>query len=634
MRRITLQDRLRYEFDNTMSRGPVALIGWLAVVAFLLIALISLIVQITGIDPEGRGFLGLMWAGLMRTLDAGTMGGDTGNWPFLFAMLLVTLGGIFVVSTLIGVLTTGIEEQLDELRKGRSFVAEENHTVILGWSPQVFTVISELVIANENQPRAVIAVLAEHDKVDMEDEIRTHIADTKTTRIVCRTGSPIDLADLEVVNPHAARSIIILAPETDDPDPEVIKTILAITNNPHRHPEPYHIVAVIREAKNLEVARMVAQGEAQLVLANEVIARVAAQTCRQSGLSVAYTELLDFGGDEIYFKEEPSLVGLTFGESLFAYDDSTVIGLAFANGAVALKPPMDTVLQEGDQVIAISEDDDTIRLSGYTEFGIDPTAISDRIPQPAASERTLILGWNDRAMMIIRELDAYVSKGSEVVVMAQDFDNVNTDEAALALIDYRFTNTKAEFVPGDTTDRATLDDLNPASFDHIIVLSYEGALDPQQADARTLITLLHLRDISEKTGQDMSIVSEMLDVRNRELAEVTHADDYIISNKLLSLMLSQISENKQLTAIFQDFFDPEGAEMYLKPAQDYVQLGIPINFYTVLEAARQKDAVAVGYRLAAQAYDAGAAYGVKVNPRKSEQVTFGSGDKIIVIADE
>ena len=54
--------------------------------------------------------------GLMRTLDAGTMGGDSGSWPFLFSMFAVTIGGVFIVSTLIGVLTTGVEGKLEELR--------------------------------------------------------------------------------------------------------------------------------------------------------------------------------------------------------------------------------------------------------------------------------------------------------------------------------------------------------------------------------------------------------------------------------------------------------------------------------------------------------------------------------------
>ncbi len=69
------------------------------------------------------------------------------------------------------------------------------------------------------------------------------------------------------------------------------------------------------------------------------------------------------------------------------------------------------------------------------------------------------------------------------------------------------------------------------------------------------------------------MVSEMIDIRNRNLADVTRADDFIVSDKLISLMLAQISENKQLNAVFTDIFDPEGSEIYLKPANAYIETG-------------------------------------------------------------
>jgi len=633
MRPITFRDRLRYRFDNTMARGPVALIAWLGVLSVLLIAFISGIVVATGMDPDNRGFLDVAWGGLMRTLDAGTMGGDQGSWPYLFAMLAVTLGGIFVVSTLIGLLTAGIEAKLDELRKGRSFVAETGHTVILGWSPQIFTVIGELVLANANQKSSCIAVLAEHDAVEMMDEIRTRVPDTGRTRIVCRTGSPVDPADLDMANPQAARSIVVLPPEHGDPDAYVIKAILALTNSPGRRPDPYHIVGVIRDRRNYEVAKMIGRDEVELVLAGELIARVTAQTCRQSGLSVAYTELMDYGGDEIYFTSEPSLAGKTFGETLSAYEDSAVMGLRFADGHIQLNPPMDTVVQEGDQLIVVAEDDDTIKLSGRTPPAPDEEAIRTAVPREAAPERTLILGWNDRGAAIVRELDAYVGPGSTLLVV----DDQESTAAAMAnpqqLADSTLSNLKVFFRKGDTTDRRILDALTVDRFQHIIVLSSPEGADPQEADARTLITLLHLRDIGDRMEKHLSIVSEMLDVRNRELAQATKADDFIVSDRLVSLLLSQISENKQLAAVFEDLFDPEGAEVYLKPAEDYVVPGKPVDFYTVLESARRRGEVAIGYRLQKHAHDSDRSFGVELNPPKSNRLSFAAEDRVIVLAD-
>ncbi len=563
----------------------------------------------------------------MRTLDAGTMGGDTG-WGFRIIMFGVTIGGIFVISTLIGVLTAGVEGKLEELRKGRSYVIESGHTVILGWSSQVFSIIPELVIANQNQKKGCIVVMAEKDKVEMEDQIRNTVGDTHNTRVVCRTGSPININDLELVSLASAKSIIILSEECENPDAEAVKTMLAITNNPHRRSEPYHIVAEIRDPKNMEVSRMVGKDEVEIVLVGNLISRIIAQTCRQSGLSVIYTELLDFGGDEIYFKEEPTLVGKTFGDCLLAYEDSAVIGLHHPGSLPQLNPPMDTILQTGDRLIAISEDDDTIRLSGLKDLGIEQNAIHLEPAHQSAPERSLILGWNWKVPSIINELDNYVANGSSLLVVS----NIEEGESEIDRL-CQPKNQVVTYQLGDTTDRRTLDSLHIEEYSHVIILCYDN-LAPQAADAHTLITLLHLREIADQCGHPFSIVSEMLDNRNRDLAEITRADDFIVSDKIISLLLSQVSENKYLNAVFTDIFDPEGSEIYLKPASDYVTLNTPINFYTVVEAARRRNAIAIGYRIKAQASDAEKAYGIVVNPDKSQKVAFSKGDKIVVIAED
>jgi uridine kinase len=54
-----------------------------------------------------------------------------------------------------------------------------------------------------------------------------------------------------------------------------------------------------------------------------------------------------------------------------------------------------------------------------------------------------------------------------------------------------------------------------------------------------------------------------------------------------------------------------------------------VNFYTVLESARRRNEIALGYRIIAHATDAGKAYGVVTNPEKSPLVTFSPGDKSV-----
>jgi voltage-gated potassium channel Kch len=629
MRKVTLADRLRYRFDNTISKGTVALIGWLFLVLLALVVTSTLFVYLTGLAPASGGhrpgFFETLWLDLMRTIDPGNVGGDRGSWPYLLSMLAVTTGGILVFSTLIGVIFAGIDEKLADLRKGRSFVVERGHTVIYGFSPEVFPVVAELVKANESRRSACIAILAEHDKVEMEDEIRARVGKTGRTRVVCRTGDPINIDDVELVNPGGARSIIVLPPEGPEADSKTIKTVLAITNNPNRREEPYHIVSRINDPENLGVARMVGRDELRLVAVDDLIARITAQTCRQSGLSVVYTDLLDFGRDEIYFTHEPRLVGSTFGEALTAYEGCSVIGLRKEDDRIALNPEADAQISAADEIVLIAEDDSAIHLSEHQSPEIDARALRKPPSREPGPERTLILGWNDRAPTIVAELDHYVHPGSEVTVVTRDgaVPSSRFDE---------LRNQKVTSSVGDTTDRRTLDRLEVSSYDHVIVLGHPDEPDPNAADSKTLVTLLHLREIAESSGHGFSIVSEMLDVRNRELAEVTGADDFIVSDHLASLMMCQVSENRELSTVFEDLISPIGSELYLKPVIEYVEPGVPLNFYTVLEAARRRGEVAVGYRLGAETADPGTSYGVHLNPEKSHRITFAEDDSLIVLA--
>lgn len=630
MRKVTLADRLRYRFDNTIARGTIALIGWLFLVLLALVLASTLFVYLTGIAPGSGGhrpgFFQTLWLDLMRTIDPGNVGGDEGSWVYLLSMLAVTAGGILVFSTLIGIIFAGIDEKLADLRKGRSFVVERGHTVIYGWSAEVFPIVEELVKANESRGSACIAILAEEDKVEMEDEIRSRVGKTGNTRVVCRSGDPINIDDVEIVNPGGARSIIVLPPEEDGADSRVIKTVLALTNNPNRREEPYHIVSRIKKPDNLGVAQMVGREELRLVAVDDLIARITAQTCRQSGLSVVYTNLLDFGGDEIYFIREPRLAGMAFGEALITYETCSVIGLHKEDGMILLNPDADTEITAEDEIILIAEDDSTISLSDGPAPQADEGAIRKSVPREPRPERTLILGWNDRAPRIVAELDHYVHPGSEVTVVTPDGSLSTSPFEELE------NQTVATHV-GDATDRHVLDELGVASYDHVIVLGNPGGPDPNATDSKTLVTLLHLREIAEQSEHRFSIVSEMLDVRNRALAEVTGADDFIVSDHLASLMMCQVSENRELSTVFEDLISPEGSELYLKPATDYVEPGVPLNFYTVVEAARRRGEVAVGYHLEAETGDPGASYGVHLNPEKSQPITFDEHDRLIVLAE-
>ncbi|MCY0993348.1 potassium transporter TrkA [Nannocystis sp. ILAH1] len=626
-----MKQRLRYRFDNAMARGVGSQIAMLAIVTLVLILVTSTLLTLTGLSPQGGdgepvSFGRLVWLGLMHAIDPGAVGSDAGSWTFLFIMLAVSFGGIFVFSALIGVLTGGFGEILERLRKGRSVVIERDHTVILGWTGKIHALLAELAEANANRPGASVVILAEHDKVAMDDELRSVLGDVPM-RVVTRTGSPLVRRDLDLVNLGEARSVIVMSPDGPEADTVVLKTLLAVAKAGDKAGKQPHVVAEIKSDKTLSVARMVVGDAAGLILTPPLISRVLVQTGRQSGLSVVYTELLSFSGAELYIQAQPQLAGKTFREALFAYEDSALVGIYTAAGERLMPPPFDRRFESGDQVIAISRDDDTVIANGR------PTAVADAALAPLhphaapKPERTLVLGESQLLPLVLRELDAYVAPGSTILVVGE------ARHLAARLGGDELKHTAVQVRVGDVTDRAVLDGLDVAAFDNILVLAETEGRTQEMTDSRTMITLLHLRDILRRQGKSVPITSEMLDGQNRDLAAVTEADDFIISNTLVSLVVSQVSENRRIAAVLDDLLSPEGHEIYLKPARDYVQPGSDIDFYTVVEAAARRGEIALGYRLAARAHDSEKAYGVVLNPRKSERIRLAAGDRVIVLAE-
>ena len=110
-----------------------------------------------------------------------------------------------------------------------------------------------------------------------------------------------------------------------------------------------------------------------------------------------------------------------------------------------------------------------------------------------------------------------------------------------------------------------MESLNAGNYQHVIVRS-AGEPDAQEADARTLVTLLQLRDLEQRLGDPYSIVSEINDDANREIVQVTKADDLVVSEKLISLVLTQLTESRHLAAVSRELFSPKGVEIYAAPA--------------------------------------------------------------------
>ena len=90
MKKSPLLARLRYRFDNTLSRGPIALIGWLGLAAALLVlAATALVLLWPGATPDGLDAGKVFWDILSQALTPNPVA-DTFQWQFLLVMFFVS----------------------------------------------------------------------------------------------------------------------------------------------------------------------------------------------------------------------------------------------------------------------------------------------------------------------------------------------------------------------------------------------------------------------------------------------------------------------------------------------------------------------------------------------------------------
>jgi len=612
MKKRSLRERISYWFDCMMSKGAIAMTVLLFAITAAIVVVIGVIAAC--VSDEGN-VLYQIWESLMYTLDAGNLAGvETNDGVYLLLMFLATLCGLFLTSVLIGVIANGVEGKLKNLRKGASVVQEDGHTIIIGFNNNVYAILGELIEANLNKKDACIVVLGEQPKEEMEEAIASRVPNTATTRIICRSGNLHEAYALERCSPETCKSVIVNVYD----DAEAIKILLALAanvkNKKLRNPDLKFIVSM-QEIQHREAAQIAGEGRAAVVCANDAIARIIANTCRQHGLSQVLTELFNFSGNELYFERVPSIEGKSFKEAVMSFSNAVAVGLK-KGGEVKLNPSMETIIGKDDEIVLFELDDGAYKYCPAKT--VDESKICNGVSVSATTNNNLIiLGSNEKLPVILEEYDKYMKSGTRVVIVDDDMEKGR-------LGSYKNLEIK---VCTETVTRDLLCKLIREDVKNILLLN-DDSCESEVSDSHTLLRLILLRDIADKNNLTFSITTEMRSADNQRLASRARVDDFVIGSNFVSLIMTQISENPDIMPLIDDLLDESGSEMYMKPIANYVSIGVPVDLYTLTESAARKGEICLGYR-----QNDSAKRDVVVNPDKFGTVVFGENDQIVVIAE-
>jgi hypothetical protein len=645
--------RIRYRFDSFMTKGGGNIFKALTAVFFVTFLAIGLLRgMLLWLSPElaqqhDIGFLGNLYITFLEITDPGNMAQDiySGVGYKVFAVL-AGIAGIVMLSALIAFITTAMDQKIYELKRGRSKVIEDGHTLILGWNEQrISEILRELVLANESEKDACVVILADKDKEDMDDILRLRVKELATTRVVTRSGDVASITNLDMVSLEASKSVIILA-DCDDTDSakkkassdaKAIQTVLATMGNEIDN-EEFSVVVEIFNPTHREIVRSSFPGHVITVNTSDILAKLLVQTSRSVGLSTVYNEILSFDGCEMYFYDA-EWDGASFGEIGYRFPDGVPVGIRNSAGEITMNPDAGCRLLPTDEILILADDDSTIELQQQPIIAPVAHPLSGK-RQKQQLEKELMIGWSFKSSAIIREFADYIIDGSQIHVLLRQ--PTPEQVAEIDALNEELGPIDVALIQKDCLNIEDLMSVKPFNYDNIIILAGnttgEDHIDAARVDSENIVALLLLRRIFSqyaKESANTKLITEILDSQNDALVAKTGVQDIIISNRLVSMIMAQISESSDIERVYDDIFQEDGSEIYLKPADLYFEsFPVEVTFADMMAIAQQRGEVCLGVKTIEHENDKTRNNGITLIPAKTSHFELQANDSLVVLAED
>ncbi|XP_038877860.1 ion channel POLLUX isoform X3 [Benincasa hispida] len=567
---VPLNKRIAYVVDVCFSIYPYAKLLALLFATVFLIEFGGLALYAVS---DGN-FVEALWLSWTFVADSGNHADRVGIGPRIVSVS-ISAGGMLIFAMMLGLVSDAISEKVDSLRKGKSEVIERNHILILGWSDKLGSLLKQLAIANKSIGGGVVVVLAERDKEEMEMDIAKLEFDFMGTSVICRSGSPLILADLKKVSVSKARAIIVLATDenADQSDARALRVVLSLTGV--KEGLRGHVVVEMSDLDNEPLVKLVGGEVIETVVAHDVIGRLMIQCALQPGLAQVRRGFFQKMIDPPKYPEKILFCGWRRD-----IDDMIMV--------------LEAILAPGSELWMFNEVPETEREKKLIDGGLDISSLVN-----------IKLVHRQGNAVIRRHLESLPLETFDSILILADESLedsvVHSDSRSLATL-LLIRDIQSKRLPNKDM-KLTPSSLRLAGFSH-----HSWIREMQQASDRSII------------------ISEILDSRTRNLVSVSRISDYVLSNELVSMALAMVAEDQQINRVLEELFAEEGNEMCIRPAEFYLVDQEELCFYDIMIRGRQRREIVIGYKLATSEH------AIINPPQKSEQRKWSLDDVFVAIS--
>lgn len=430
----------------------------------------------------------------------------------ILAVVVLVIGMVLFSGTIIALTTNAIKDYFQKKQSGSGKLILDHQVVILNWNNKVPELVADLIHLDKDN--ISIVILANIEKATAEKLITNAIQTIKKDKsvtnlnILVKNGNPLIKSDLKDISIEKAQTILIMNIDSDNKetlsaktDFNLIKTILNLGEFEFIYHPP--IVAEIQNMaskdKVSELSHIVNSLKEHNIIPicfDRKLGHVIAQTIINPLIKEVYLSIFSFEGAEVYFIDN-----LDFDVCLKEY--SHVIPIARHNTGL----------------FVLSEKELDLKLKESYKSDIIP--LKTKTINTKSNIKVIIIGSNNKLQFIKESFDDYTE------IYDSQFDALYFD---------------------DSDVEKHINDIKNDEKETILLLSKEDT-DTSNLDANIINNLIYLQT---ENIQNANIIVEVLDPANDHIIKDFNINNTIISNKIISLLVSKIIMYQETAPFYEN----------------------------------------------------------------------------------
>ena len=519
-----ISNYIKYRIDRMLNKGLFYQLMLLVFAIIILLLTVSIFIIVAFKYPPKQAF----WDSLMQFIDTGNISSVEGNTGIVITFLLVTFVGVCGWGSLIAMINKALQDRINNLSKGNAFIMEKNHAIILGYGEEALTIIEEFIMAKVK----TIIILSEHN-VDVIRKRVSFIKGYKNTNIIIREGTTSRIENIKLLNIGKSSSISII----NNDDTESLNILLALKKiiEEDEIDKKINICVLVHEEDTIEIIKSIEDKNfvIHVIYKYEILYKLIAQSIIYTGLSNVYEDLFSNDGNIFCIENEHHYEDYSFKDAALKYLDKGMIllGITKEDRSQLLIPNYDYVIKKENRLVFLSRNDNDDSVKEYSN--IKPSIIKYK-------NNILLICEEKRYVEIIKEISEYIENHSITML---SYDSIKSER------------NKYKFI---------LEKLKKENTTKIVLISEDNI-----TDVKSINVLLIIRQIIRKENLNIAILSLLNSIQKRNLIYSDDIRDFIVSGKLIGMLMAQASLSSNILYIFCGLLSKNGKDIIMSPYANY-----------------------------------------------------------------